>query len=111
MDPSISRKHCVIEKRENGFFARNISTTNPLYLNDRNISEQRLYSGDKLQMGMFSITFISDEPADTRQATQKIITKHTHSNAAKDWGEQVISFSTLTGCETDQGPFHGFLND
>ena len=80
MDPSISRKHCVIEKRENGFFVRNISTTNPLYLNDRNISEQRLYSGDKLQMGMFSITFISDEPADTRQATQKIITKHTHSN-------------------------------
>jgi glycine cleavage system regulatory protein len=31
-------------------------------------------------MGTFSITFISDEKADTRQATQKIITKHTHSN-------------------------------
>lgn len=80
MHPSISRKHCVIEKRDNGFFARNISTTNPLHLNGRNISEQRLYSGDKLQMGPFSITFISDQPADTRHATQKIITKHTHSN-------------------------------
>jgi pSer/pThr/pTyr-binding forkhead associated (FHA) protein len=80
MHRSISRKHCVIEKRENGFYARNISTTNPLYLNNRNISEQRLFSGDKLQMGTFSITFISDEKADTRQATQKIITKHTHSN-------------------------------
>ena len=78
--PSISRKHCVIEKRDNGFYARNISTTNPLYLNNRNVSEQRLFSGDKLQMGTFSITFISDEKTDTRQATQKIITKHTRSN-------------------------------
>jgi len=80
MHPSISRKHCVIEKRDNGYMARNISTTNPLHLNGRNISEQRLFSGDKLQMGPFSITFISDQPTDTRQATQKIITKHTHSN-------------------------------
>jgi hypothetical protein len=80
MHPSISRKHCVIEKRDNGFFARNISTTNPLHLNGRNISEKRLFSGDKLQLGPFSITFISDQPGDTRQATQKIITKHTHSN-------------------------------
>ena len=77
--PSISRKHCVIEKRDSGFFVRNISTTNPLYLNERNVSEQRLFSGDKLQLGTFSITFISDEKADTRQATQKIITKHTRS--------------------------------
>jgi pSer/pThr/pTyr-binding forkhead associated (FHA) protein len=80
MHPSISRKHCVIEKRKTGFYARNISTTNPLYLNTRDISEQRLFSGDKLQIGTFSITFISDEKADTRQATQKIITKHTRSN-------------------------------
>jgi len=80
MHPSISRKHCVIEKRKTGFYARNISTTNPLFLNNREISEQRLFSGDKLQIGTFSITFISDEKADTRQPTQKIITKHTRSN-------------------------------
>ena len=80
MHPSISRKHCVIEKRDNGFYVRNISTTNPLYLNNRDVSEQRLFSGDKLQLGTFSVTFISDEKADTRQATQKIITKHTRSN-------------------------------
>ena len=80
MHPSISRKHCVIEKRDNGFYVRNISTTNPLYLNNRNVAEQRLFSGDKLQLGTFSITFISDKKADTRHATQKIITKHTKSN-------------------------------
>ncbi len=74
MHPSISRKHCVIEKRKKGFVARNISTTNPLYLNDQMISEQRLYSGDQLRLGTFSITFISDQQIDARQATQKIIT-------------------------------------
>lgn len=80
MHPSISRKHCVIEKRKIGFVARNISTTNPLYLNDQTISERRLFSGDQLRMGTFSITFISDNPDDARQATQKIITKTKRSN-------------------------------
>ena len=78
--PSISRKHCVIEKQKVGFVARNISTTNPLYLNDQIITERRLFSGDQLRMGTFSITFISDSAGDTRQATQKIITKTTRSN-------------------------------
>ena len=101
MHPSISRKHCVIEKRDNGFFARNISTTNPLYLNERNVSEQRLFSGDKLQMGTFSITFISDEKADTRQATQKIITKHTRSTRGV-WlaALLILIFSGMSVCIT-----------
>ena len=77
--PSISRKHCVIEKHKYGFVARNISTTNPLYLNEQNITEKRLFSGDQLRMGTFSITFISDEKTDARQATQKIITKKVRS--------------------------------
>ena len=80
MHPSISRKHCVIEKQDKGYVARNISTTNPLYLNDQMISEQRLYSGDQLRMGTFSITFISDQPTDARQTTQKIVTSAKRSN-------------------------------
>jgi pSer/pThr/pTyr-binding forkhead associated (FHA) protein len=80
MHPSISRKHCVIEKQDKGYVARNISTTNPLYLNDQVISEKRLYSGDQLRMGTFSITFISDQPIDARQTTQKIVTPVKRSN-------------------------------
>lgn len=78
--PSISRKHCVIEKHKYGYVARNISTTNPLYLNEHNITEKRLYSGDQLRLGTFSLTFISDEKGDARQMTQKIITKKVRSN-------------------------------
>ena len=80
MHPSISRKHCVIEKQDEGYVARNISTTNPLYLNDQVISEQRLYSGDQLRMGTFSITFISDQSTDARLTTQKIVTSVKRSN-------------------------------
>ncbi|MBW2432766.1 MAG: FHA domain-containing protein [Deltaproteobacteria bacterium] len=80
MHPSISRKHCVIEKQDQGYVARNISTTNPLFLNDQEISEKRLYSGDQLRMGTFSITFISDQSTDARQTTQKIVTSAKRSN-------------------------------
>ena len=39
LDPLVSRKHCVIEDRQDGFFLRNVSTTNPLLLNDKPITE------------------------------------------------------------------------
>ena len=80
MHPSISRKHCVIEKQNGAYFVRNISTTNPLYVNDKNISEQRLYTGDQLRIGTFSITFISDQPSDVRPVEKKIITHHKRSS-------------------------------
>jgi len=46
LDPLVSRKHCVIEKHDNRFIVRNVSTTNPLLLNDKAIAEKRLYTGD-----------------------------------------------------------------
>ena len=80
MHPSISRKHCVIEKQNQAYIVRNISTTNPLYVNDKSISEQRLYSGDRLRIGNFSITFISDQPSDARPVEKKIITQNKRSS-------------------------------
>ena len=80
MHPSISRKHCVIEKENGAYFVRNVSTTNPLYVNDKNISEQRLYTGDQLRIGTFSITFISDQPSDVRPVEKKIITQNKRSS-------------------------------
>ena len=80
MHPSISRKHCVIEKQKESYFVRNISTTNPLYVNDKNVSEQRLCTGDRLRIGTFSITFISDQASDVRPVEKKIITQHKRSN-------------------------------
>ncbi len=73
--PLISRKHCVVEKRDNSFFIRNISTTNPVIFNDHDISEKRLYAGDELKIGTFSVTFVSDRPEDVRVVKEKVVTQ------------------------------------
>ena len=74
--PLISRKHCVIEKRDNAFYVRNISTTNPIYVNHQGISEKRLYPGDQLKIGTFTVTFLSDRLEDVKTVKEKIITKN-----------------------------------
>jgi pSer/pThr/pTyr-binding forkhead associated (FHA) protein len=73
LDPLVSRKHCVIETQEDGFVARNVSTTNPLKLNDKSIVEKRLFSGDVLKIGSATLAFISDRPEDARMLDTKTI--------------------------------------
>ena len=73
--PLISRKHCVVEKRDGSYFIRNISTTNPVIFNDHDISEKRLYAGDELKIGTFSVTFVSDRPEDVRVVKEEVITQ------------------------------------
>jgi len=81
-DPLVSRKHCVIEKRNNEYIIRNVSTTNPLLLNEIAIAEKRLYRGDQLKIGNATLVFISDRPEDVRKAEIKPGTQETKSG----WG-------------------------
>ena len=73
LDPLISRKHCVIEKRDNRYVARNVSTTNPLLLNDKEIAEKRLYTGDQLRVGSATLAFISDRPEDVKRIDTQML--------------------------------------
>ncbi len=73
LDPLVSRKHCVIEKRDNAFLIRNVSTTNPLLLNDKPIAEKRLYTGDQVKIGSATLAFISDRPEDVKRVDTKMI--------------------------------------
>jgi len=66
-DPLVSRKHGVIEKRDNDYLVRNVSTTNPLLLNEVAIAEKRLYTGDQIKIGNTILAFISDRSEDSRQ--------------------------------------------
>ncbi len=81
-DPLVSRKHCVIEKRKNEFLVRNVSTTNPLLLNEVAIAEKRLYSGDQLKIGNTTLAFISDRSEDGRKVEIKAGARRTRSG----WG-------------------------
>jgi pSer/pThr/pTyr-binding forkhead associated (FHA) protein/tetratricopeptide (TPR) repeat protein len=74
-DPSISRQHGMIEQREDGYFVKNLSQTNPLLLNDATVSDNRLYSGDHIRVGSFHLTFVSDRPEDAKPIEEKIITQ------------------------------------
>ncbi len=69
-DPSVSRYHCVIEAREGIYHIRNISASNPLTINAEPANEKRLYSGDQLKIGAWSLAFISSRRDDTRVQEQ-----------------------------------------
>ncbi len=74
-DRAVSRTHCLIEKREDEFFAKNLSDVNPVWLNEQQISQARLFTGDQLRLGSFTVEFISDRPVDVRPREEKIITR------------------------------------
>jgi len=73
LDPLVSRKHCIIEMRDNAYIVRNVSTTNPLLLNDQAVAEKRLYAGDQLKIGSAALAFISDRPEDVKRLDTKMI--------------------------------------
>ena len=82
LDPLVSRKHCVIENREDGFVVRNVSTTNPLLLNDKQIAEKRLYTGDQIRIGSATLAFISDRARDQKKLDTQMLSQ----NKQSGWG-------------------------
>ncbi len=90
-DPLVSRKHCVIEKRDNEFLVRNVSTTNPLLLNEVAIAEKRLYTGDQLKIGSTTLAFISDRTEDGRNVNLQAGAQETKSG----WGFWLSIFLLL----------------
>jgi pSer/pThr/pTyr-binding forkhead associated (FHA) protein len=82
LDPLVSRKHCVIENRQDGFFLRNVSTTNPLLLNDKPVNEKRLYTGDQIRIGSATLAFISDRARDEKKLDTKMLSQAKNSR----WG-------------------------
>jgi pSer/pThr/pTyr-binding forkhead associated (FHA) protein len=74
-DPSVSRRHGMIEQRQNEYYVKNLSQINPLLLNDETVSENRLYSGDNVRIGSFFLTFVSDRPEDAKPVEEKIIVR------------------------------------
>ncbi len=82
LDPLVSRKHGVIENRQDGFVLRNVSTTNPLLLNDKPVTEKRLYTGDQIRIGSATLAFISDRARDEKKLDTKMLSQAKNSR----WG-------------------------
>ena len=90
-DPLVSRKHCVIGWRDGEYLVRNVSTTNPLLLNEVAIAEKRLYTGDQIKIGNTNLAFISDRSDDGRKMEIKPGAQETKS----EWGFWLSIFLLL----------------
>lgn len=56
-DPTISRKHCLIEKKEVGYFLKDLDSRNGVFVNDEKISEKLLKDGDEIRVGSYPLTY------------------------------------------------------
>ncbi|MCX7830455.1 MAG: FHA domain-containing protein [Acidobacteria bacterium] len=59
-DPTISRKHCIIEKKEMGYFLKDLESRNGVFVNDQKVNEKLLKDGDEIRVGSFPLTYKED---------------------------------------------------
>lgn len=63
-DPSTSRKHLLCRRTPDGFFLQNLSSTNPVSINDEEVQEPRLLrNGDLVKIGAGLYRFYSEDEA------------------------------------------------
>ena len=57
-DVTVSRKHAIVEKSEQGFLIRDAGSLNGTYVNSVSITQEVLKHGDELQIGKFHLLFV-----------------------------------------------------
>ena len=57
-DITVSRRHAVIERDDDGFKVRDAGSLNGTYVNRERVDESRLRTGDELQIGRFRLSFV-----------------------------------------------------
>jgi len=61
--PDASRRHAEIVPEPDGFLIRDLGSTNGTYVNGQRIEQQRLASGDRIEIGGDLLTFCQVDPA------------------------------------------------
>ena len=64
-DITVSRRHAVIERKDDGFVVRDAGSLNGTYVNRERVDEARLRTGDELQIGRFRLSFVLGEAKDS----------------------------------------------
>ncbi len=60
-DPSVSRQHAWVEKREDGYYLVDKNSSNGSYVNGKKIIQQKLSHNDKVQLGNAQLVFEDEE--------------------------------------------------
>ena len=60
-DKNISESHCLIERRHHSYYLKDLDSTNGTFLNQRRISQVKLASGNKINIGETILVFQKDK--------------------------------------------------
>lgn len=72
-DPLVSRRHLIAHRTPEGIVVENLSTTNPVQVNDEEIDEPRLLQhGDTLKIGRELIRFYEDSSVHIDEAPENL---------------------------------------
>ena len=59
-DVTVSRRHAVIARRDDGFYIDDQESLNGTYVNRRRVESARLEDGDEVQIGKYRLTFLGN---------------------------------------------------
>ena len=71
-DTTVSRKHAKIYKTAEGYVIKNLSTTNPIEVNDERVDEYLLEESDKLKIGDTIFVYTALEEEDLKEEPKKV---------------------------------------
>ncbi len=62
-DISVSRKHVVFVRTDEGVIVRDVGSLNGTYVNRETVDERLLHDGDEVQIGKFRLVFYAGDPS------------------------------------------------
>jgi hypothetical protein len=57
-DVTVSRRHAVLTRRDDGFYINDLGSLNGTYVNRRRVESAKLSDGDDVQIGKYRLTFL-----------------------------------------------------
>ena len=99
-DPMVSRKACVIRKKDDGFYLENLSDVSPASINGANIEGDALLTeGDTVQIGGTLFRFTEDDPDIEKEESQPEKLEEEEKEPEPPEEENLFSSFTFTGDE------------
>jgi pSer/pThr/pTyr-binding forkhead associated (FHA) protein len=70
VNPSVSRRHAVIEKQGDRFIIKDLGSRNGTFVNDVRVNHQELKHGDRVRIGESQFFFLFEDSDDLRQTSE-----------------------------------------
>jgi len=105
----ISRKHCRIIRRDDGFYVQDLGSTNGTFVNHERVMEAPIKAGDRLSLANVSFTVrINGKPHDIpppqRQTKKEALNDPDETAIKKSSGESQTLTGTVTKMDSEPLP-------